>query len=129
MEPFPEDVVRFLDSYVESIDQLEILRVLGESPDREWSAARLAAELQSPADKLSADVAALAGRGLVSTQTRGQELVCRYSPATRELGEQLRRLLQYYRERPVSMIKLVYARAADPLRAFADAFRLRKGEG
>jgi hypothetical protein len=35
-------------------------------------------------------------------------------------------VLQLYRERPVSMIKLVYARARDPLRNFADAFRLRK---
>lgn len=36
------------------------------------------------------------------------------------------RLLQIYRQRPVSMIKLVYKRAKDSLRAFADAFRFRK---
>jgi hypothetical protein len=129
MEPLPEDVIRFLDSHVESIDQLEILRLLGESPDREWAVAALAKEIQSPADKVSADLAALAGRGLVGTELRGRETVCRYNPANPELNGQVQRLLQLYRERPVSMIKLVYARAADPLRAFADAFRLRKGEG
>jgi hypothetical protein len=45
------------------------------------------------------------------------------------LQELVDRLLQLYRERPVTMIKMVYERAKDPLRKFADAFRLRKEEG
>lgn len=125
-ELFPEDVVRFLSTHVESIDQLEILRVFGEAPEREWSATALAAEVQTSPRAAMAHVAALRGRGLLHTEAIGQDVVCRYSPATPELDARVRRVLQFYRERPVSMIKLVYAQADDPLRAFADAFRLRK---
>ena len=128
-DPFPEDVCRFLDSNIESIDQLEILRVLGEGPDREWTAAALAEEIQGPPAGMAAHLAALGGRGLVAAESRGGEAVCRYAPATPQVDAMVKRLLQCYRERPVSMIKLVYARAADPLRAFADAFRLRKEGG
>lgn len=128
-EPLPEDVVRFLDSNVESIDQLEILRVLGEDPSREWAAAAIAREIQAPAAATSAHLAALRARGLLAAETRGSDLVCRHGPTGADLVDPLLRVLQLYRERPVSMIKHVYARAGDPLRAFADAFRLRKEGG
>jgi hypothetical protein len=129
VELFPDEIRRFLDGYIESIDQLEILRLLGENPQREWPAAALAAEVQAEPAEVAAHLAAMRGRGLLAAETRGAETVGRYGPATPELNDLIGRLLQHYRERPVSMIKLVAARARDPLRNFADAFRLRKEEG
>jgi len=126
-EPFPADVVRFLDSHVESIDQLEILRILGEAPSRGWSVASLVTEVQTSARNIAAHLSALRDRGLLNYEGVGTDLVWRYAPATPELAAITLRVLQIYRERPVSMIKLVYARADDPLRAFANAFRLRDG--
>jgi hypothetical protein len=128
-EPLPQDVCRFLGENIESIDQLEILRVLGEGPGREWTAAALVAEVQGPPDDMAGHLAALAARGLIAADRAGGEAAWRYGPATPEIDAMVRQLLQCYRERPVSMIKLVYAQAADPLRAFADAFRLRKKGG
>lgn len=125
-DPFPEDVCRFLDANIESIDQLEVLRVLGEEPGREWTAAALAAEVQAPAADMSGHLAALEARGLIATERRGAEPAWRYGPADPQADAMVQKLLQCYLERPVTMIKLVYAQAADPLRAFADAFRLRK---
>jgi DNA-binding MarR family transcriptional regulator len=125
-EPFPADVVRFLDTFVESIDQLEILRVLGEDPARGRPVSALAAEVQATRVATAAHAAALRGRGLIATEGPEGDPVCRFAPASPELDALTRRVLALYRERPVSMIKYVYARAADPLRAFADAFRLRK---
>jgi hypothetical protein len=129
VEPIPDDVRRFLDANIETIDQLEILRVLSEKPDREWAAAPLAVAVQADPLAVAGHVAALQGRGLLTSERRGPELVCWYGPRTPELQVLTHRLLQLYRERPVSMIKLVYDRAKDPLRSFADAFRLRKEEG
>jgi len=126
-EPFPADVVSFLDSHVESIDQLEILRILGEAPSRAWPIASLATEVQTPARDLAGHLTALRERGLLNLEGAGADSVWRYAPATPELATILLRVLQIYRERPVSMIKLVYARADDPVRAFANAFRLRMG--
>ena len=58
--------------------------------------------------------------------TRGAGLSCRYGVNTPALENMVGRLLQMYKERPVTMIKMVYEQAKDPLRAFADAFRIRK---
>jgi hypothetical protein len=127
---FPDDVRRFLDENVESIDQLEILRLLWEDPAVEWTEASLAEATQAPPADVVAHLAVLAGRGLLHAETRGAAgWVCRYGPRDPERDRLLRTVLQNYRERPVSMIKLVAARAKGPLRTFADAFRFRPREG
>ncbi len=128
MQPFPDDVRRFLDRAIESVDQLEILRLLGEEPGREWSAGELAAAVQTSTAATVGHLTALHGRGLLHAEARGPDTFSRHGPAA-DRAEILGRLLQAYRERPVSMIKYVYARANDPLRTFADAFRLRRPEG
>lgn len=129
MEPIPEDIARFMNSHVESLDQLEILRVLGEDEAREWTATALAAEIQGRPADVAGHLSALQSRGMIGAEPRGSDLVCRFGPGDPKLDDAVRRLLQLYRERPVSMIKLVYARAADPVRALAEAFRFRKEEG
>ena len=126
MEPFPEDVARFLYDNVESIDQLEILRVLGEDREKEWDSVALAAAVQAEPQAVRAHLTAMHARGLLTMTPRGAGLSCRYGVRTPELESMVGRLLQMYRERPVTMIKMVYERAKDPLRAFADAFRIRK---
>lgn len=126
VEPIPEDVSRFMHDYVETIDQLEILRVLSEVPDREWDIASLAHEVQAEPQRIRAHLAAMAARGLLSMTVQGPNITCRHGAGTPDLEQMVSRLLQVYRERPVTMIKMVYERAKDPLRAFADAFRFRK---
>ncbi len=126
MDPLPEEVKRFLETNIDSVDQLEILRVLGENPEREWTAAALAREVQTRPEAIGPHLAALHSRGMLITVTRGTDLFCRYGPATPELEALVHRLLQVYRERPVTMINLVYARAREALKTFADAFRIRK---
>ena len=126
MNPIPSEVSQFLETHIDSVDQLEILRVLWEDPDKEWRAVDLAGEAQTPAEAIGSHLAAMQGRGLLATKTRGTDLFCRYGAATPELAQKVSRLLQVYRERPVTMIKYLYARAKDPLKALADAFRLKK---
>lgn len=125
-EPLPEDTKRFLEVNIDSLDQLEILRVLGEDPQKEWRAANLAREAQAAPQTIGTHLTVLQARGLLTLQTRDAELFCRYGAANSELAERLARLLQVYRERPVTIIKLIYASARDPLRSFADAFRLKE---
>lgn len=126
MNPLPEEVKRFLEADIDSVDQLEILRVLGEDPHKEWLADDLAREAQTALQSIAAHLAVLQERGLLLLEMRGSALFCRYGPRSPELAERVARLLQVYRERPVTMIKLVYAAARDPLTTFADAFRLKK---
>ena len=108
MDPLPEDVARFLDDHIESIEQLEILRVLGEDRDREWDSVALADEVQAKPEAVRAHVKAMHSRGLLRAITKGVGLSCRYGAGTPELETIVGRLLQIYRERPVTMIKIVY---------------------
>lgn len=128
MEPLPNDVVKFIDENIESIDHLEILRILSEDRERDWDQETLARQVQTKVEVIRTVAAALNARGLLVTTTRSAEISCRYGPRTPELEALISRLLQVYKERPVTMIKTVYERAKDPLRAFADAFRIRKEE-
>lgn len=128
MKPFPEDVARFVYEHVETIDQLEILRILGEDREREWDSTTLAADVQTRPQAVRAHLTAMHARGLVMMTTRGASLVCRYGVSTPEMEKMVVRLLQTYKERPVTMIKMIYERAKDPLRDFPDAFRTKKND-
>lgn len=126
MEAFPEEVKHFLETNIETVEQLEILRLLGEDPQREWHSGELAREVQAQPQAVLAHLAALHGRGLLTLEMRGTDLVGRHGAKTPELEAAVGRLLHVYRERPVTTINLVYARARDVLRTFAEAFRVRK---
>jgi DNA-binding MarR family transcriptional regulator len=121
----PEEVLRFIETNVDSIEQLEILRLLGEQPERQWSAVNIAAESQIQVSAIGAELAALESRGLLKTMPIEGNLHCAYDVRTPEIEVSLKQLLQLYKERPVTLIKIVYART-DRLKAFADAFRVRK---
>jgi hypothetical protein len=128
LDPLPDDVLQFLQSHIDSIEQLELLRVLGENPAREWSDVELGGSVQVAADSLNAHLTALHGRGMLSRVRLDEHNFWKYGPATPDLENKVRRLLEIYGQRPVSMIRLVYQRPASALRVFSDAFRLRKGE-
>jgi hypothetical protein len=127
MDPIPGDIVRFMQANIESLEQLELLRVLSEDPHREWKEEPLGTEAQA-GSQVTTHLTALSSRGLVTVVTTGGVSSYRHGGQSPQLNEMLGRLLQAYKERPVTMIRLVYAQAKDPLRAFADAFRLRKEE-
>jgi hypothetical protein len=126
VEPLPDDVDRFMQDHIETIDQLEILRVLGEDRQKAWDSTALAVEVQGEPQAIRAHLAAMHARGLLTMATREAGVSCRYGAGTPELETMVDRLLQVYKERPVTMIKMVYERAKDPLWAFAEAFRIRK---
>lgn len=111
MDPVPDDVKQLIAGTVDSIDELEILRVLSESPDAAWDVDSLlrAADAEPATVAAAADVlAALCTRGLLSAEEADGRTRYRYGPVTREKAAAMTRLLALYRERPVSTIKAVY---------------------
>ncbi len=128
MSPLPKDVINFLVTHIETIDQLEILRILNEDRARDWPSADLASAVQTDVDSVRAHAVAMHARGLVAISANGTDVSCRYGVASPELEKGVTRVLQIYKERPVTMIKMVYERAKDPLRDFANAFRVRKAD-
>jgi hypothetical protein len=50
----------------------------------------------------------------------------RYRPASDELARHVSTLAQAYEERPVTLVRLIYALRDQRVRSFAEAFKLRK---
>jgi hypothetical protein len=123
---FSDEFCRFLQTTVPSVDAAEMLLVLARDPTRSWSPGELVIAMR-PATITEADVARYVeifqGRGLV---TLTPEKRLQYQPAGPELAGHADTLAKAYRERPVTLIRVIYALRDSKIRSFADAFKLRK---
>jgi len=126
--PISADLLRFIEANIGSVEQLEILRVLGESPERSRTATELSRECQCKPSEIDMHLAALRERGLLRMQQQESQILYIHGGGSNEKDELLVRLLQCYRERPVTLIKLAYARGDERLRALAEAFQIGKGK-
>jgi hypothetical protein len=124
---FSDEFCRFLRAAVPTVDAAEALLAMQRDHERWWSADDLVAAL-APAASISPAAAA----GLF-TLFQSQSLVAigpdkraQYRPATRELLQYVATLEQAYRERPVTLIRVIYALRDSKIRSFADAFQLKR---
>jgi hypothetical protein len=68
-----------------------------------------------------------AGKRAEALRTAGLlDEALRYRPASDELARQVSTLAQAYEERPVTLVRLIYALRDQKVRSFAEAFKLRK---
>ncbi len=128
MESFPEDVRQFLQHSIASVEHLEILRILGEDQTREWIDYEIGKQAQIAAETIRDHLQYLEQRGLLRCRTNETGVVCQFGPHSTDLADKVTRLLELYRQRPVTMIRLVYERPSASLRDFADAFRIKNKE-
>ena len=101
---FSDAFCRFVQSYLPSVETAELLLQACRTPDMAVQAKQR--------DGLRA-------AGLLDESYR-------YRPASPELAAQVATLAQAYEQRPVTLIRLIYALRDTRIRSFADAFRLRK---
>lgn len=125
LDPIPSAVAQFLQANIDSVDQLEILRLVSGDLQKQYSSVTLAEELHLPVEVIELHVKALSSRGLL-TVVADQPLSCKYGPRSPEIDSQVQMLVKTYLERPVSLIKMVYENLKQ-LRLFAEAFRLKGG--
>ncbi len=123
MNSLPEDVHRFLDQHIESVEQLEVLLLLWRTPERGWTSDEVATAVYSHPSSVVRRLAMLLGQGLL----REREPGCyQYAPRTADLHDTVTRLDQVYRERRVAVITLIASKPIENVRAFSDAFRIRR---
>ena len=119
----PTDVRAFLVERVHSLLTLDLLLLLRADPQRRWSAGDLARELRCGLDWVEAELPALVGQGLLLEAEPGE--FC-YKPVNVAADSILRWLADSYPQWRFSIIQAIYGQGSDPIRSFADAFRLRK---
>lgn len=123
----PDEVRRLIAENIDSVEQLEILLLLLQHPDRSWNAETVARELRISPMSAGERLEDLTHDGLVA-RADGNEAGYRYGPESPALDEAVRGLAAAYPVRRVTVINLIFSKPVDKIRTFADAFRLRKKE-
>ena len=126
-EPIPEIVRRFIIDHINSVESLEILLLLSTGTIREYTAEEISRTLCTSLESAAARLRELHQTKLLARVETAQSLKYRFDPAAPE-AKVVPELEKVYKMRPVSVISFIYSNPTDPLRAFSDAFRLRKDE-
>jgi hypothetical protein len=123
----PPEVRQFLTGHIQSLSGLESLLLLHSSAGRGWLVADVARELRIDPKWVETELEAFCRLGLVS---RGNQIppLFSYAPKSKQLESDLDLLARIYPERRVAIIQHIFAPPADAVKAFADAFDLRKGK-
>jgi predicted ArsR family transcriptional regulator len=124
--PLPDAVRKFIVRHIHTLEQLDILLLLLENP-RPWTDQEIASALRTTPESARSRLSRLHGDGLVAVSSDSAPKF-QYRPRTDALDRDARALAQCYREKRVAVITQIFApsgRAA----LFADAFRIKKGEG
>lgn len=124
-DEIPPEVRAFIAGYLDSVVQLETLLMLHNAPDKAWAADEVARELRIDRAWAEGQLDGLCQQGLVACSESEGARQYRYAPAPAVRGA-VDGLAKAYAERRVTVISLIFAKPADSLRAFSDAFRLRK---
>jgi hypothetical protein len=121
---FSPVVIDLIRRCAPSFAAVELLVYLHGHGEREWTAEELC-EVLKPRGFTLTGISESLGRfekcGLVQTPAAG---VCRYQPPE-GMAEQVKLLVAAYHERPVSLIRVIYNVADDPVQSFADSFRIK----
>lgn len=122
----PDAVRHFIADSIDSAEELDLLLLLHRTPDRAWDAETASQVVYSVPQSTRDRLVALARKGLAREQPGAAGGAFRYAPATAELTGVVEELASVYRERRAEVVSLVLAKGVDPLRSFADAFKLKK---
>jgi len=121
---FPADVKEFIGKNIHSVAQLEILLMIRGEPERSWTADEI-----TNGRYLQSHLVAHLMEDLVQRGFAVQNITkfC-YQPSDHEDRLLIDRLALVYQERRVAVIAEIFSKPIDFIKAFADAFRLRKEE-
>lgn len=125
--PLTNRVRQLVMEKIPSVLQLEILLHLYAERPKFLSISEMTRPLAIEAVPLMNQLVDLERRGLVTMCPTSADSFA-YAAAYKDQDESMRELAEAYRTHRTSVIGLIYMRPVDNLRAFADAFRLRKDD-
>ncbi|HEX4086662.1 MAG TPA: hypothetical protein VHY22_17250 [Chthoniobacteraceae bacterium] len=121
----PESLQRFLRLSIPTFQAAELLLFLASHPERPFTAVEIE-------EGMKPTVISAAAIKLYLNSLKDQKLIegemdsgYRFAPASAELKEAVLDLNHAYNERPVTLIRTIYAIAESKIQSFADSFRLK----
>jgi hypothetical protein len=123
-DDFPSDVRNFIGQKIHSVAQLELLLLLRGASEHLWTAEEIAKPLYIQPQTAASLLADLVANGFAVQSGPGFY----YQPANDIVASLIDRLANLYQERRVAVTSEIYSKPVDFVKAFADAFRVRKEE-
>jgi hypothetical protein len=105
----PENIRRFLETSITSVTQLEVLLLLHRNAAQEWRASDVSHVLYIQPASAALLLDDLVTHGVVALINRSDRQY-RYEPATTTLGQTVTQLAQFYKERPVTVVTLIFSK-------------------
>lgn len=123
MDDLLEQTRNFVYAHIPSVDHFRVLLLLHDDPERGWQESDIVGRLRLAPPIAQTALAGLHARGLLGFDSASG--CYRFAPQSEELATMVHKLARLDRERPVSLIRMIYSRPTEP-QAFADAFWIRK---
>jgi hypothetical protein len=121
----PDDLRVFIHECIPHVDAAELLLLLARDAARAFAPTELKYELKHSGISvatLERYLLRFSELGLVARENNTYRL----APDASEYGRVLAELGRLYNEQPVTLVRMIYAPKDERIRAFADAFKLKK---
>jgi hypothetical protein len=123
MNRIPENIRQFVHSSIDSVEQLEVLALLHDNPEKEWTIQALSQELRSTESSVDKRLRDLVDRRVLEPIENSPFF---YRPKSPALDELVSELVRYYRLFPFRIMDMIFSRPVNTMQSFADAFRFKK---
>jgi hypothetical protein len=121
-----DELQQFLQQRLASTEQVGIVLLLKNDPSRAWTAPEVARQLGSAPESAAMRLFLLASSGLIAFDASGGLPRYRYAPLDATAAARLDELAAIHESDPDAVPRFLGAPPADPLRSFADAFKLKR---
>jgi hypothetical protein len=121
----PDEAKTFLRTYIQSLEQMEILALLAGTPERAFTGAAIYEAILSNERSILARLNQFVAQGLVVTTPEPAQTF-RYAPRSADLDQAARATLSAYKDRRVLVIETIFRPETDAAKTFADAFRFKQ---
>jgi hypothetical protein len=116
---------RLIRERLASTEQIDVVLLLRSDPARAWTAMEVSRELGTPQESTAMRLFLLASKGILLFEGAGVPTY-RYAGAGPDEEELFDELTRIRTERPEALIGIADGTAPDPLRSFADAFKMKR---
>ncbi|MES2572111.1 MAG: hypothetical protein V4710_18900 [Verrucomicrobiota bacterium] len=119
------ELKQFIRTFIQSVEQLEILLLLHSQRAREWNAREVFQIIQSNEQSIARRLGQFVEWGFLAA-SHAQPATYRYAAQSEEMNRRVEEVARLYRIRPVLLVEIIFKPDLDPAQSFADAFRFKK---
>lgn len=117
-----DDTRRAIETHLRTVEELEVLLVVGRDPDRYWSSTAAAEATGLPSGVTAGVLELLAARNLLDVRL-GEALLYRFDPAGPDTRAAAQAILEAGWRQRAAVLRIILGMPSPAVRDFAEAFR------